>query len=218
MSGGVSLPGGAAAANFTGVAGIAFTQAGFGANSVIYTGGTIPQPAFPGQTLIIDAPPGANITIPDGYGAFYDASGGDTVTASGNVTAFLGTGLNPGTDFVTGGGNDLIFAGGADTITAGSGSDTIIAGSGDNTVVGGTGSVVVDARQDDLRFVGVQARSRLLGAPATMCCSAARARRAPICRAAAATTLWLAALAPDLPRSAAAAILLRSRLAPGPPP
>jgi Ca2+-binding RTX toxin-like protein len=157
MSSSVSLPGGVAPANFTGLSGQAFAQAGFGANSVIYTGnGLTPVPAapFPGATLIINGSSGGNFTIPTGYAAFFDSSGNDTVTGVGSVTAFLQGGLNKGTNFVAGSGNTLVYAGGSDTITAGSGSDTIIAGSGDNTVLGSSGSIVVDARNDDLHFVG----------------------------------------------------------------
>jgi Ca2+-binding RTX toxin-like protein len=165
VSSSVSLPGGVAPANFTGPSAQAFAQAGFGANSVVFTGGPdgIPNPPFPGATLIINASAGGTFTIPVGYGAFYDASGGDTVTAAGNVTAFLGTGLNPGTNLITGDGDDLVYAGGADTITAGSGSDTIVAGGGNNTVNGGSGPLTVDARGDDLRFVGGSGAVSVIG-------------------------------------------------------
>jgi Ca2+-binding RTX toxin-like protein len=157
-AGSVSLPGGVAPANFTGPAAAAFVQAGFGPNSIVFDGtGTFPTPS-PGQTLIINALPGTTITLPDGppnFGAIFDANGGDTINGgTGNSTIFLQSGLPTGTVVNTNAGNDLIYAGGADTINAGSGSDTIIAGAGNNNVNGGTGSVVVDARGDDLRFVG----------------------------------------------------------------
>jgi hypothetical protein len=128
-----------------------------------YTASPASDEPTPNGTLIV-AGAASDVTVPAGYQTVYDSVGSDTVTGGGeSLNVYLAAGLQTGTDFYSGSGNDLIFAGGADTISAGSGSTTVV-GNASNTITASSGPTLVNNQQGaNLFFQGGSGAVSIVG-------------------------------------------------------